>query len=227
MMAALRNVSSGRGQDRDLAYLLQLAQKHSLSLKAFHDSLMAAERKGKAQCRGLKIEIRSRAETSSTYMFSLEDEPFAQATIRTSSVRKLVKLPQEYSNFLEEDENRLERNRNGGLIPRDIGNMRVGQGGLSFKAHVVRKSEVRAVTTRDGTPLLVCSITLSDGTGQIPLAVWNSQINEISEGDLVEVQNARVRNFRGEIQLALSRKAGILRVLEPAVKAKQTVTVQH
>ena len=207
--------------------MLQLAQKHSLSLKAFHDSLMAAERKGKAQCRGLKIEIRSRAETSSTYMFSLEDEPFAQATIRTSSVRKLVKLPQEYSNFLEEDENRLERNRNGGLIPRDIGNMRVGQGGLSFKAHVVRKSEVRAVTTRDGTPLLVCSITLSDGTGQIPLAVWNSQINEISEGDLVEVQNARVRNFRGEIQLALSRKAGILRVLEPAVKAKQTVTVQH
>jgi len=226
-MAALRNVSSGRGQDRDLAYLLQLAQKHSLSLKAFHDSLLTAERKGKAQCRGLKIEIRSRAETSSTYMFSLEDEPFAQATIRTSSVRKLVKLPQEYSNFLEEDENRLERNRNGALIPSDIGNMRVGQGGLSFKAHVVRKSEVRAVTTRDGTPLLVCSITLSDGTGQIPLAVWNSQINEISEGDLVEVQNARVRNFRGEIQLALSRKAGVLRVLEPAVKAKQTVTVQH
>ena len=107
----------------------------------------------------------------------------------------------------------------------DIGKMRVGQGGLSFKAHVVRKSEVRAVTTRDGTPLLVCSITLSDGTGQIPLAVWNSQISEISEGDLVEVQNARVRNFRGEIQLALSRKAGVLRVLEPAGKGKQTLTV--
>jgi ssDNA-binding replication factor A large subunit len=67
---------------------------------------------------------------------------------------------------------------------------------------------------------------LSDGTGQIPLAVWNSQISEISEGDLVEVQNARVRNFRGEIQLALSRKAGVLRVLEPAGKEKQTVIVQ-
>ena len=222
-MAALRNISSGRGQDRDLAYLLQLAQKHSLSLKAFHDSLMTAERKGRAQCKGLKIETRSRAETASTYMFSIEGEPFAQATIRSSSVRKLVKLPQEYANFLEADEN---RNRNGSQIPKDIGNMRVGQGGLSFKAHVVRKSEVRAVTTRDGTPLLVCSITLSDGTGQIPLAVWNSQINEISEGDLVEVQNARVRNFRGEIQLALSRKAGVLRVLEPASKPKQTVTVQ-
>jgi len=226
-MAALRNISSGRGQDRDLAYLLQLAQKHNIPLKTFHDSLMTAERKGKAQCKGLKIEIRSKAEAAATYMFSLEDEPFAQATIRTTSVRKLMKLPEEYSNYLDEDEYRLQRGRNGSTLPSDIGNMRVGQGGLSFKAHVVRKSDVRAVTTRDGTPLLVCSITLSDGTGEIPLAVWNSQISEISEGDLVEVQNARVRNFRGEIQLALSRKAGVLRVLEPAAKTKQTVTVQH
>ena len=206
--------------------MLQLAQKHDLPLKTFHDSLMAAERKGKAQCRGLKIDIRSRAEAAATYMFSLDDEPFAQATIRTSSVRKLIKLPEEYSGYLQ-DENRLQRGRNGSILPSDIGNMRVGQGGLSFKAHVVRKSDVRAVTTRDGTPLLVCSITLSDGTGQIPLAVWNSQISEISEGDLVEVQNARVRNFRGEIQLALSRKAGVLRVLEPAAKTKQTVTVEQ
>jgi hypothetical protein len=154
-------------------------------------------------------------------MFSAEGEPLAQATIRSNSIRKLRKIPAEYANFLQPDEPR--RLTAEGPIRSDIGKMRVGQGGLSFKAHVVRKSETRAVTTRDGTPLLVCSITLSDGTGQIPLAVWNSQINEISEGDLVEVQNARVRNFRGEIQLALSRKAGVLRVLEPAEKDKQAL----
>jgi hypothetical protein len=156
-------------------------------------------------------------------MFSAEGEPLAQANIRSASIRKLRKVPVEYANLLDTDDLRRPSGEAGQLIRSDIGKMRAGQGGLSFKAHVVRKSEVRAVTTRDGTPLLVCSITLSDGTGQIPLAVWNSQINEISEGDLVEVQNARVRNFRGEIQLALSRKAGVLRVLEPAGKVKQTV----
>ena len=204
-------------------YLLQLARKHNLSVKGFYDSLLAAERRGKANCRGLKIEIRARGEASSTYMFSAEDEPLAQATIRSNSIRKLRKIPVEYANFLQGDEPRRVTAEAGQPIRSDIGKMRVGQGGLSFKAHVVRKSETRAVTTRDGTPLLVCSITLSDGTGQIPLAVWNSQISEISEGDLVEVQNARVRNFRGEIQLALSRKAGVLRVLEPAGKAKQAL----
>ena len=224
MIPTLANISSGRGQDRDLAYLLQLAHKHNLPLKTFYEALLTAERRGKAQCKAVKIEIRSRGDTSATFMFSVDDEPLAQAVIRASSIRKLTKLPEGYSNFLQ---NNLPFDRGHSVTPlrSDIGKLRVGQGGLSFKAHVVRKSEVRAVTTRDGTPLLVCSVTLSDGTGQIPLAVWNSQIREISEGDLVEVQNARVRNFRGEIQLALSRKAGVLRVLEPAGKPKQTVTI--
>jgi ssDNA-binding replication factor A large subunit len=82
----------------------------------------------------------------------------------------------------------------------------------------VKKSEVRAVTSKDGNPLLVCSVTLSDGTGQIPLAVWNNQIATISEGDLVQVQDARVCSFRGEKQLSLSRKTGSLTVLESAAK---------
>ena len=71
---------------------------------------------------------------------------------------------------------------------------------------MLKKSEVRAVTSRDGIPLLVCDLILSDGTGEIPLAVWNSQIATISKGDMVQIQNARVRSFRGEIQLSLRRK---------------------
>jgi ssDNA-binding replication factor A large subunit len=80
---------------------------------------------------------------------------------------------------------------------------------------VLKKSETRAVTSKNGTPLLVCDVTLSDGTGEIPLAVWNNQIATISKGDMVQIQNARVRSFRGEIQLSLSRKTGLLTVLKP------------
>jgi hypothetical protein len=220
----LNNIPKGRGRDRDLIYLLQLARKHNLPISGFYDSLLVAERRGKAQCKGLQIEMRSRGEVSSTYMFSLKSEPMAQATIQNHSIRKLKKLPDEYSSLLQMDDKRRLSERSGASSHSEIGKMRFGQDGVSFKAHVVRKSEVRAVTTRDGTPLLVCSVTLSDGTGQIPLAVWNSQISEISEGDLVEVQNARIRSFRGELQLSLSRKAGVLTVLEAARKGKQTVT---
>ena len=64
---------------------------------------MAAERRGKAHCKGLQIEIRSRGEASSTYMFSVKSGPLAQATIQIHSIRKLKKLPPEYSSLWELD----------------------------------------------------------------------------------------------------------------------------
>lgn len=149
-------------------------------------------------------------------MFSLRGKPLAQAHIRKDSIEKLKKLPDEYSGFLEAGEKRSDPSKLDSLSESEIGNLRFGLSGVSFKARVTKKSEVRAVTSKDGNPLLVCSVTLSDGTGAIPLVVWNNQIGAISEGDLVQISNAKVRSFRGEIQLSLGRKTGVLTVLEPA-----------
>jgi hypothetical protein len=147
-------------------------------------------------------------------MFSMNGKTFAQANLQDDSVRKLKRLPEEYSSFLEIEEKRADSNRVG--VVSQISGLHFGLRGLSFKARVVKKSAIRAVTSADGTPLLVCDVTLSDGTGEIPLAVWNSQIGTVSEGDLVQIENARVRSFRGKIQLSLSRKMGVLTVLKPA-----------
>ena len=144
----------------------------------------------------------------------MNGKTLAQANLEDDSVGKLKRLPEEYSSFLEMEEERADSNRLG-VVPQ-IDSLHFGLRGLSFKARVVKKSAVRAVTSRDGTPLLVCDVTLSDGTGEIPLAVWNSQIGTVSEGDLVQIENARVRSFRGKIQLSLSRKIGVLTVLKPA-----------
>lgn len=144
----------------------------------------------------------------------------AQANIQNDSIRKLKRLPDEFSRFLDADEKRSDSRKLDAGVESAIGNLRFGFSGVSLKARVVKKSEVRAVTSKDGTPLLVCDVTLSDGTGEIPLAIWNSQIGTIYKGDLVRIQNARVRSFRGEIQLSLSRKVGILTVLEPASKER-------
>lgn len=147
-------------------------------------------------------------------MFSVKGKVLAQAKLKNDSVRRLKRLQNELTRFLEEDLKRSSRK----LDPtRDsaIGTLRYGLSGVSFKARVLKKSKTRAVNSKDGTPLLVCDLTLSDGTGEIPLAVWNSQIATITKGDMVQIQNARVRSFRGEIQLSLSRKTGSLTVLEP------------
>jgi ssDNA-binding replication factor A large subunit len=166
------------------------------------------------QCGELEIKIRVRGKRSSIYMFSTNGKTLAQADLQDESVSRLRRLPEEYSSFLEMKDQRSDSNRSG--MASQIGNFHFGLRGLSFKARVVKKSGVRAVTSRDGTALLVCDVTLSDGTGEIPLAVWNSQIGTVSEGDLVQIENASVRGFRGKIQLCLSRKMGALTVLKPA-----------
>jgi len=143
-------------------------------------------------------------------MFSVKGEPLAQAHIRNESVERLVRLPDELTGFLEVEDRRKDMSKMGGAESA-ISDLRYGLSGVSFKAHVIKKSEVRAVTSKDGNPLLVCSVTLSDGTGAIPLTIWNNQINTIREG-------AKVGSFRGEIQLSLSRKTGVLSVLVPANK---------
>lgn len=215
----LRNLPGPKAhiRDRDLIYLIQFARKHNLTANNLHDSLLATWQSGDAQCGTLLIEIRSREERSSTYMFSLKGRLLAQANIQNDSIRKLVRLPEGFTSFLDVDERRRSNKLDANIVSA-IGDLRFGLSGVSFKASVVRKSEVRAVTSKEGNPLLVCDIMLSDGTGEIPLAVWNGQIGTVSLGDMVQVQNARVRSYRGEIQLALGRKTGFLTVLEHATE---------
>jgi hypothetical protein len=201
--------------DRDLIYLLQLTRKHHLTPTILHATMLAARDRGNARHGKFSIELRHRGESSSTYMFSVEGKPLAQAEIPNESVEKLKRLPDE---FLPFDQNENDSSKLNAQGERRISDLKFGLRSVSFKAHVVKKSEVRAVTSKDGNPLLVCDVTLSDGTGEIPLAVWNSQITSISEGDFVRIQDANVRSFRGEIQLYLRRKTGTLTVLQRAIK---------
>ena len=182
-----------------------------------HDALLGVMERSRlrsrtVKCGDLQIEIRSSGTLSSTYMFSAKGKILAQADLQTDSINKLNRLPAEFSRFLETKEKPTNSNRLG--MKSEIGTLRYGLSGVSFKARVVKKSNVRAVSAKDGTPLLVCDVTLSDGTGEIPLAVWNNQISTVAKGDLIQVENARVRSFRGRIQLSLSRKTGVLTILE-------------
>ena len=184
--------------------------------------MLAALDHGVSRCGKVSIELRLRGVASSTYMFSVEGKPVAQAHISDHSVRELKNLQNELSRYINTVAEHRDSNKLDADGERRIGDLRLGLKSVCFKAIVTKKSDVRAVTSRDGLPLLLCSVTLSDGTGEIPLTLWNNQIATISKGDRVQVRDARVRNFRGTTQLSLDRKTGGLIVLEPGTKAPIT-----
>jgi nitrogenase subunit NifH len=201
--------------------MLQLAEKYDIAPAAFHASMVTAQERGKGKCGKFAIELRQHGDSSCVYMYSFQGKPLGQAEISNQSIEKLRRLPE---NFTGITSNHKRESNSSGLRESSIRDLKFGLKGVSFKAHVVKKSDVRAVTSKDGNPLLVCSVTLSDGTGEIPLAIWNNQINTVYEGDLVEIRDARVRSFRGEIQLSLNRKTGALTVLQPAKKPLPQIT---
>jgi len=203
-----------RRQDRDLSYLLQLGRKHNLLPRALYSSVVASWTRRRAKCGNLVIEVRSRGEQSSTYLFYADGREVAQARLRDESVKKLVDLPQEFSTLFDADGKWRQPPNNVFGAESVIGDLRFGSKAVSFKANVIGKSESRAVTSRTGRPLLVCQVTLSDGTGEIPLTIWNDQVPTISKGDLVQIQNAAVRSFRGQKQLMLNRKTGTMTILK-------------
>jgi len=218
ILTELRNLAGIRGLDKDFIYLLQITKKHNLKPSLLRASILAARNRGNSRCGKVSIQTRRHGAASSTYMFSVESGWLAQADIPDDSVEMLRNPPDRFSpyiNFLHEREN---SNKLAAKAKTRIRDMRLGLKSVSFEAVVVKKSGVRAVTSRDGIPLLVCSVTLSDGTGEIPLSIWNNQIGTISEGDRVEVHDARVRSFRGQIQLSLRKKIGRLTVLETVKK---------
>jgi len=68
---------------------------------------------------------------------------------------------------------------------------------VNIRARVLEVSQPRLVTTRFGFYASVANALISDETGTIQLPLWNKQINEISVGDLIQVENANVIVFRG------------------------------
>jgi len=93
-----------------------------------------------------------------------------------------------------------------------INELKLGTNEINLTAKVVSVSEPRNVRTKIGYQTRVATATIEDDTGRIPLTLWGKQIDEVGEGDTVEIKNGYVTEFRGELQLNVPRKGEIKRV---------------
>lgn len=201
-----------RGVDRDLIYLLRLSRKYSLEPRRLHSALVKARARGQGKCASLSIDRRERKDHAFSFMFSWDGQPVGQAMLAESSVARLRDLPQESIQLLW-GRGRSATAAAQARSERRIADLQIGLKHVTLKARIMDKSEVRAVYSRDGSPLAICVATLSDDTGQIRLPLWNKQIDTVAKNDTVLIRDATVRNFRGEMQLSLPWKTGTISTL--------------
>ncbi|MDI6860248.1 MAG: OB-fold nucleic acid binding domain-containing protein [Methanocellales archaeon] len=78
-----------------------------------------------------------------------------------------------------------------------------------LKAKIIDKQSPRRVEARNGRTLEVTTATLEDETGTIPFTLWGKSIEEVKVGDIVEIKDAFVKEFKGEPQLTLGRRGSM------------------
>ncbi len=94
-----------------------------------------------------------------------------------------------------------------------ISDLKAGASNVSVQAKVVKKDDPREVVTKYGKRVSVANITLEDETGTIPMSLWGEDIGKVSVGDMIEVSDGYVSEFRGAPQLSTGR-SGKIEVIE-------------
>jgi hypothetical protein len=183
--------------------------KYGIDSEKFFDSFVEAWKHQESTCESLLIECRKKTRDNAVFLI-------------TKGFRVVAQFPLP-KRILEETGPLKEFAPTGALWrrivkrikvkPPRIGDLKSGMNRIGLKAKILEIPRPRNVITRFGNFATVTNASIADETGIIQLPLWNKQIDAVSVGDTIRVENARVVTFRGERQLRISRR-GQLSVIE-------------
>jgi len=85
-----------------------------------------------------------------------------------------------------------------------ISELTPGVGNVTLEAEVVAVGEPREIN-KYGRTLRVADVTLRDDSGTITLVLWNENIEKVSEGVKVRIENGYVNTWQDKTQLTLGK----------------------
>jgi replication factor A1 len=195
-----------------LWYLIGLSKKYGLDTHKFLMSFPDAWAHEKSLHNGISIQLRQITENNCVFLVTQDQKVVAQLHLSQNLLRYLPEVdPASFPSNGFNASSGTETLETGDLRIKDI-DAKVGR--INLKAKVVGKSIPRYVFSRFGEALTLSTATISDGTGSIRMSLWNAEIDRVSIGDTVQINDGLVRTFRGELQVSLGRK-GRLQVIEP------------
>jgi len=92
-----------------------------------------------------------------------------------------------------------------------IADLRPGMNG-SIEAEVVSIDQSREVRTKFGKLVRVANATITDDSGQMIVTLWEKDIDRVSIGDKIKIENGWVSDFKGNLQITAG-KTGKLEIM--------------
>lgn len=109
-----------------------------------------------------------------------------------------------------------------------ISELKPRQGNVEVIGTVNNKGSPREFN-RPGSQGKVCNAKLKDDSGEITLSLWNEQVDQVNNGDRIQIKNGYVSEWQGEMQLSTG-KFGTLDIVghsdekPEATEAKETAS---
>jgi replication factor A1 len=99
------------------------------------------------------------------------------------------------------------------VINLNIKDLADGMKRVNVEGKIVDKGDQREVKSRfkDETYRL-CDAVLADETGSIKLTLWDDQMDLVTVGDSVKVENGYITSFKSELQLNIGKFGKLIRV---------------
>ena len=211
----------GRGRPRgpwhsmadmtSFAYLIRISKKYGIASDKLFECLLDAWSNKKALYKATSIKCREKTENDAIFLVMKNQKVIAQLRLSNETLRSLRAVDLSSFQFAESTPvKKVEKLKARALQIKDL-NAETKL--VNLKATVIEKSIIRMVFSKFGDALLVSTAIISDETGSTKLTLWNNQIDTISVGDAVQIENGQVKTFRGELQVSIGRR-GKLHVIE-------------
>jgi replication factor A1 len=194
-------ISSYRDR-KAIEYLAILALKCKIDSGEFFDGVVKAWNQEEAECRELNIICRRKTDDSGIFLFMAGQDIISQFSIPTPILQR--------KDLLEDCIRTISATTLTDEVANPkIENLRAGMKQINLRAKVIEVPEPNKVFTRSGLEAYVSNALISDETGTIRMSLWNRQINTISKGDTIKIQNGTVTRFRGNLQLRIGKSGGL------------------
>ena len=182
-----------------LSSIAHIAAKNDLDPGLLLNAFTEAWTHEESQYERLKVKCRRMDHDFAVFLVTCNDKVVWQSPIRMEILRE----PELLKSYIPVIPFPIHKEAN--TTQKNIADLRNKMRGITVKARIVEVPPKRLVSTRYGWEALVSNVLLADKTGTIRLSLWNNQIDDVSVGDTVDIENASVTTFCGQLQLRIGR----------------------
>lgn len=102
-----------------------------------------------------------------------------------------------------------------------IKDIKPGMSNITLTVYVVSVGRPRKVSTKYGEAT-VAQAVVEDETGTITLNLWRDQVSLVKPGDVIRIENAYTKEFRGKIELSIGRNGRIVVLKREELEEEET-----